>query len=135
MKTARYLVFVLIIVSLVAANSARSDTNQSVGSEAIMDIADLDRDDRIDLKEYRGRITDVYFFLDANKDGKLTVVEIKRSYPNLEPAVIGKVDANGDTIITIYEFRYVLYKDFDMMDKNSDGSIDKHEMKTAVEEK
>lgn len=135
MKTAKYIVFVLAIVSLVAANTAWSEANQSVDSEGIMDITDLDGDDRIDLEEYRDRITDVYFFLDANKDGKLTVVEIQRSFPNLNPAVIDNADVNGDTIITIYEFRYVLYKDFDMMDKNNDGSLDKQEMKTAVEEK
>ena len=135
MKTAKYIVFVLAIVSLVAANKAWSEANQSVDSEGIMDITDLDGDDRIDLEEYRDRITDVYFFLDANKDGKLTVVEIQRSFPNLNPAVIDNADVNGDTIITIYEFRYVLYKDFDMMDKNNDGSLDKQEMKTAVEEK
>jgi Ca2+-binding EF-hand superfamily protein len=135
MKTAKYIVFVLAIVSLVAANTARSEANQSADSEGIMDITDLDGDDRIDLEEYRDRITDVYFFLDANKDGKLTVVEIQRSFPNLDPAVIDNADVNGDTIITIYEFRYVLYKDFDMMDKNNDGSLDKQEMKTAVEEK
>jgi hypothetical protein len=135
MKTAKYIVFVLAIVSLVAANTARSEANQSADGEGIMDITDLDGDDRIDLEEYRDRITDVYFFLDANKDGKLTVVEIQRSFPNLDPAVIDNADVNGDTIITIYEFRYVLYKDFDMMDKNNDGSLDKQEMKTAVEEK
>jgi hypothetical protein len=135
MKTAKYIVFVLAIVSLVAVNTAWSEANQSVDSEGIMDITDLDGDDRIDLEEYRDRITDVYFFLDANKDGKLTVVEIQRSFPNLDPAVIDNADVNGDTIITIYEFRYVLYKDFDMMDKNNDGSLDKQEMKTAVEEK
>jgi hypothetical protein len=135
MKTAKYIVFVLAIVSLVAVNTAWSEANQSVDSEGIMDITDLDGNDRIDLEEYRDRITDVYFFLDANKDGKLTVVEIQRSFPNLNPAVIDNADVNGDTIITIYEFRYVLYKDFDMMDKNNDGSLDKQEMKTAVEEK
>ena len=71
---------------------------------------------------------------DTDKDGKLTVVEIQRSFPNLDADVIEKADVNNDTIITIYEFRYVLYKDFDGLDKNKDGSIDQGEMKTAIEE-
>jgi Ca2+-binding EF-hand superfamily protein len=135
MKTAKYIFLVLAIVSLVAADTAWSDTRQSINSEGIMDITDLNEDDRIDLEEYRHRITDVYFFLDANKDGKLTVVEIQRSMPNLDADLIDNADVNGDTIITIYEFRYVLYKDFDAMDKNQDGSLDKQEMKTAIDEK
>ncbi len=135
MKTAKYIFLVLAIVSLVAADTAWSDTRQSTNSEGIMDITDLNEDDRIDLEEYRHRITDVYFFLDANKDGKLTVVEIQRSMPNLDADLIDNADVNGDTIITIYEFRYVLYKDFDAMDKNQDGSLDKQEIKTAIEEK
>ena len=135
MKIAKYILLVLAIVSLVAADTAWSEAKQSIDSEGIMDITDLNEDDRIDLEEYRHRITDVYFFLDADKDGKLTVVEIQKSIPNLDPAVIDNADVNGDTIITIYEFRYVLYKDFDVMDKNKDGSLDKQEMKAVMEER
>ena len=135
MKIAKYILLVLAIVSLVAADTAWSEAKQSIDSEGIMDITDLNEDDRIDLEEYRHRITDVYFFLDADNDGKLTVVEIQKSIPNLDPAVIDNADVNGDTIITIYEFRYVLYKDFDVMDKNQDGSLDKQEMKAVMEER
>ena len=73
-------------------------------------------------------------FMDANKDGKLTVVEIQKSYPSLDSDVIDNTDVNADTVITIYEFRYILYKDFDVMDKNRDGSLDQEEIKSAMEE-
>lgn len=135
MKKTKYIFLVLAIISLITADTSWSEAKQSLNSEGIMDITDLNEDDRIDLEEYRHRITDVYFFLDADKDGKLTVVEIQKSMPNLDADLINNADVNGDTIITIYEFRYVLYKDFDVMDKNRDGSIDKQEMKTAIEEK
>ena len=135
MKKAKYIFLFMAIIFLIAADTAWSKTEQPMNSEGIMDITDLNGDDRIDIKEYRHRITDVYFFLDANKDGKLTVVEIQRSFSNLDPTLIDNADVDGDTIITIYEFRYVLYKDFDAMDKNQDGSLDKQEMKTAIEEK
>ncbi len=134
MKTAKYILLVVAIVSLVAVNTAWSEATQSMNSEGIMDVTDLDGDDRIDLEEYRHRITDVYFFLDADKDGILTVVEIQRSFPDFDAALINKADVNGDATITIYEFRYVLYKDFEGMDKNNDGGIDRQEMKTALEE-
>ena len=134
MKTAKYILLVVAIVSLVAVNTAWSEAKQPMNSEGIMDVTDLDGDDRIDLEEYRHRITDVYFFLDADKDGKLTVVEIQRSFPDFDAALINKADVNGDATITIYEFRYVLYKDFEGMDKNNDGGIDRQEMKTALEE-
>ena len=132
MKQTNFVVIIAAIISLVVVSSAWSET---MNSEGIMDITDLDGDNRIDLEEYRHRITDVYFFLDTDKDGILTVVEIQRSFPELDPAVIGKADVNGDTTITIYEFRYVLYKDFEGMDKNKDGTLDQQEVKTAVEEK
>lgn len=135
MQSAKYIFLVLAIISLIAADTAWSEAKQSMNSEGIMDITDLNEDDRIDIEEYRHRITDVYFFLDADKDGKLTVVEIQRGIPNLEPDLIDNTDVNGDTIITIYEFRYVLYKDFDALDKNQDGSLDQQEMKNMVEER
>jgi hypothetical protein len=135
MKTTQYIFLFLAIISLIAADTAWSDAKQSMNSEEIMGITDLNGDDRIDIEEYRHRITDVYFFLDTDKDGKLTVVEIQKSIPNIDPAVIDNADVNGDTIITIYEFRYVLYKDFDAQDKNQDGRLDKQEMKTMMEDK
>ena len=135
MKTTKYIFLLLAIASLFAADTAWAKEWQSMNSEEILDITDLNGDDRIDIEEYRNRITDVYFFLDANKDGKLTVVEIQKSIPNIDPAVIDNADVNGDTIITIYEFRYVLYKDFDAQDKNQDGRLDKQEMKTMMEDK
>ena len=135
MQSAKYIFLVLAIISLIAADTAWSEAKQSMNSEGIMDITDLNEDDRIDIEEYRHRITDVYFFLDADKDGKLTVVEIQRGIPNLDPDMIDNTDVNGDTIITIYEFRYVLYKDFDALDKNQDGSLDQQEMKNMVEER
>ena len=135
MKSAKYIFLVLAIIFLIAADTAWSEAKQSMNSAEIMEITDLDGDDRIDIEEYRHRITDVYFFLDADKDGKLTVVEIQRSMPDIDPAVIDKADVNGDAIITIYEFRYVLYKDFDEIDKNQDGSLDEQEMKAAMEQK
>ena len=135
MKTTKYIILIMAIVSLIAANTAWTKEKQSINNEEIMGVTDLNGDDRIDIEEYRNRITEVYFFLDVNKDGKLTVVEIQRSIPNLDAAVIDNADVNGDTIITIYEFRYVLYKDFDAMDKNRDGSLDKQEMKSMMEER
>ena len=133
MKSTKYTFLFVGIIFIIAAGTAWSQTKQSMNREEIMGITDLDGDDRIDIKEYHHRITDVYFFLDTDKDGKLTVVEIQRSMPNLDADQIGKADVNGDNIITIYEFRYVLYKDFETMDKNQDGSLDKQEMKTMVE--
>jgi len=135
MQSAKYIFLVLAIISLIAADTAWSEAKQSMNSEGIMDITDLNEDDRIDIEEYRHRITDVYFFLDADKDGKLTVVEIQRGIPNLDPDLIDNTDVNGDTIITIYEFRYVLYKDFDALDKNQDGSLDQQEMKNMMKER
>jgi len=135
MKSAKFIFLFMTIIFLIAADKAWSEAKKSINSEGIMVITDLNGDDRIDIEEYRHRITDVYFFLDADKDGKLTVFEIQRSMPDIDPAVIDKADVNGDAIITIYEFRYVLYKDFDEIDKNQDGSLDEQEMKAAMEQK
>ena len=134
MKPAKFIFLFVAILFLVAAETAWSAAKQSINSADLMEIIDLDGDGRIDIKEYRYRITDVYFFLDADKDGKLTVAEIQRGLPDVDPAVIAKADVNNDTTIDIYEFRYVLYKDFDVLDKNMDGSLDQQELKAALEE-
>ena len=134
MISAKYIVLALTIFSLVVVNTAWSEAKPPMDSAGIMTTADLNGDNRIDLEEYRDRITDVYFFMDANKDGKLTVVEIQKSYPSLDSDVIDNTDVNADTVITIYEFRYVLYKDFEVMDRNKDGSLDQEEIKSAMEE-
>jgi Ca2+-binding EF-hand superfamily protein len=135
MKSTKFIIMFMALILSFAGGPTWSEAKQSLNSEEIMDVTDLDGDGRIDIKEYGYRITDVYFFLDADKDGKLTVVEIQRSMPNLDADQIGNADVNGDNIITIYEFRYVLYKDFDEMDKNQDGSIDGQEMEGTMEEK
>ena len=135
MKTTKYIFLFMAIMFLIAADTNWSEAKQSLNSDGIIEVTDVDGDDRIDLEEYRDRITDVYFFLDTDKDGKLTVVEIRRSMPHLDADKIDNADVNGDTIITIYEFRYVLYQDFEAMDKNQDGSLDKQELKTAIEGK
>ena len=135
MKKAKHTFLVLAVISLMAAVAAWSEAKQPNNSSEIMDLTDLNGDGKIDLEEYTNRIADVYFFLDTDKDDKLTVVEIQKSMPKLGPDILNKADVNGDKIITIYEFQHVLQKDFDVMDKNNDGSLDKQEIQKAIEEK
>jgi Ca2+-binding EF-hand superfamily protein len=134
MKTAKHLFLFVAILSLFVANTAWTEEKKLMNSNEIMVITDLNEDNRIDIEEYHHRVTEVYFFLDTNKDGKLTVIEIQRNIPNVDTVQIKNADVNGDAIITIYEFHYILDKDFEAMDKNQDGTLDKQEMKTFIKE-
>ena len=133
MKTAKYLVLVPTIVVLIVMTASWATQKPTMNSDQVMDLIDLNRDDRVDIEEYHRRVTEVYFFLDADKDGKLTVVEIQKGMTEIDADAIKKADTDGDTIITIYEFHYVLDKDFEIADKDRDGTLDEEELKGMME--
>ena len=133
MKTAKYLFLIPAIVMLIIMNTAWATEKPTMSSDEIMDLTDLNQDDRLDIEEYHRRITEVYFFLDADKDGKLTVVEIQKGMAGIDTDAIKKADVDGDTIITIYEFHYVLDEDFEIADKDQDGTLDRQELEGMVE--
>jgi Ca2+-binding EF-hand superfamily protein len=119
------------IIGVMVATASLGVTSQRMDTAATMAIADKNGDSRIDREEYHQRMTDVFFFADMDKDGNLTITEI-RLVEDVDPQAFNAADRDGNQSLSIYEYHYVLHKDFDVADRNSDGTIDMEELDLLV---
>jgi len=77
--------------------------------------------------------------IDANKDGKITLAEMKAAKEKFGKGRHGKggerhfakLDANGDGKLTQAEAAAASNRHFDRIDANKDGAVTLEEMKTA----
>jgi len=103
--------------------------------DAVIRSCDKNGDGQIDREEYFVRMTDVFFLVDANKDGYLVLQEILQAVPDANPERIKSADKNGDGKIDLHEFQNALSKDFERADLNGDGVLDKDEVQDMVKQK
>ena len=108
------------------AGAERLDAN------ATMALVDKNKDGRIDREEFHLRMTEVFFFADLDKDGQLTFVELV-AVATADPEAFKRGDRDGNGKLSLYEFMYVIHRDFDAADKNQDGVIDLQELRVLVE--
>jgi len=129
MKTIQMVSLALMCVLMVnitpAAAAERLDAN------ATMALSDKNKDGRIDREEFHQRMTEVFFFADVDKDGHLTFAELV-AVANADPEAIKRADRDGNQKLSLYEFMYVIHRDFDAADKNQDGVIDLQELRVLV---
>lgn len=111
----------LIVNITPAAGADRMDAN------ATMALADKNKDGRIDREEFHQRMTEVFFFADVDKDGQVTYAELIAVTP-VDPEAFKRADRDGNGKLSLYEFMYVIHRDFDAADKNQDGVIDLQEL-------
>lgn len=112
------------------------DCISAVGAErldpnAAMAIADRNKDGRIDREEFHQRMTEVFFFADIDKDGQLTFAELV-AVEKVDPEAFKRADRDGNGKLSLYEFMYVVHRDFEAMDKNQDGAIDMQELQVLM---
>ena len=119
------LMCVLMVNITPAAAAERLDAN------ATMALSDKNKDGRIDREEFHQRMTEVFFFADVDKDGLLTFAELV-AVANADPEALKRADRDGNQKLTLYEFMYVIHRDFDAADKNQDGVIDLQELRVLV---
>ena len=108
-----------------AAGAERMDAN------ATMALVDKNKDGRIDREEFHQRMTEVFFFADVDKDGQLTFAELV-AVSKVELETFKRADRDGNGKLSLYEFMYVIHRDFDAADKNQDGVIDLEELRALV---
>ncbi len=129
MKTIQLICLALMCALMVnitlAAGADRLDAN------ATMALSDKNKDGRIDREEFHQRMTEVFFFADVDKDGQLTFAELV-AVANADPEAFKRADRDGSGKLSLYEFMYVIHRDFDAADNNQDGVIDLQELRVLV---
>lgn len=98
------------------AASAMADTPRSPADDFA--TLDLNQDARLDWKEYRNRVSEIFFFADANSDGRVDADESAALGPDVAiPAegltharfleahreAYGQLDRDGDGLLSLAE--------------------------------
>jgi Ca2+-binding EF-hand superfamily protein len=124
----------LILAALVAAGSTvlAADANPKHDPRAAFKETDTNGDGAIDHEEYHVRIVEVFYFADANKDGYLDPNELK-ALVFADDFTEDDKDANGR--VSLREFLRVRFADFGKVDANGDGVLSIDEVVVAWEGK
>ena len=109
--------YALLLVSFGAAAS-------SVCAQEGFENADQNHNNKINREEFLERETDVFFLINSNKDGHLSIMEIK----NVDVARFHAADVNGDGVLSMEEFLEARNLDFDAADTNKDGGLTRQEV-------
>jgi Ca2+-binding EF-hand superfamily protein len=128
MKALSALIIALCMISAVPAFAAGVP---KLDPAATMGLADRNGDRKIDREEYHQRMTEVFYFADADKDGNLTIVELAAAQP-VDPQAFQNADKDGNGKLTLGEFLYAVHLDFYTADTNRDGTIDMQELKVFM---
>jgi len=121
----------LLIISVVISTAAFGADIYHLDAAEIMAMSDKNHDGRLDREEYHQRMTEVFFFIDTDKDGSLTLTEI-RAAGELDPERFSVADRNGNQTLSLDEYLYALHHDFDEADRNQDGTLDMEELRLLV---
>ena len=124
----RQIVLVVMLIAVVTGTAGYSVAAEQMTREEVMATADKNHDGRIDLQEFNQRMTEVFFFADADKDGKLSWEEIHAVVVDADPQRFKAADSDGDGKLSLFEFLYALDVDFIQADKNHDGVLDMEEV-------
>lgn len=122
----------LLIISLMISTAAFGADIQRMDAAATLAISDKNGDNRIDREEYHQRMTEVFFFVDTNKDSSLTIIEI-RVVEEVDPQLFEAADRDGNQTLSVYEYLYALHNDFETADRDKDGTLDMEELRIMVE--
>ena len=121
----------LLMISIVLSTAAFGADIYRMDAAEVMAMSDKNQDGRIDREEYHQRMTEVFFFIDTNKDGSLTITEIEAA-GKVDPERFMATDRDGNQTLSLREYLNALYKDFDAADKDKDGTLDMEELRRMV---
>jgi Ca2+-binding EF-hand superfamily protein len=125
--TMRRVSWLLAMMVLVQGAGALAQSQQPLTRKQIIDTADKNRDGRIGRVEFLERMNEAFFFLDADRDGYLIIVEYQR-IQGADPRRFAGADRNNDGKLSIDELLKSISEDFDAADTNNDGVIAEEEI-------
>ena len=127
----RRFALLFMTIALISANGIVAHGQQPLTRKQIMESADKNRDGKIGRVEFLERMREAFFFVDANKDGFLTLDEYQR-IEGADSRGFARADRNTDGKLSLDEFLKAITADFDAADRNDDGVLDDAEIKAWI---
>ena len=132
MKRWAWAVAALVLIPVLAAYA---QDRKKLDRQTIVNSCDRNLDGRIDREEWHVRLTEVFFFIDGNKDGFVVLDEVKATMREANPERFKAADKDGDGRLSLSEFHKAVAKDFDEADLNDDGVLDPSEIDRMLSER
>ena len=100
--------------------------------QKLIESADKNKDGYVDRVEFKEQMTEAFFIIDVDKDGYLTLDEIRQTASKVDPNDVQAADRDGDGKLSIHEYREAVEKDFDEADTNDDGKLSPDEIESFL---
>lgn len=113
----RHWVTATLIVALAGPVGAVHDAQQ---------LTDRNGDGRIDRSEFRGRMRDVFFLMDVDRDGRLTAGEAREH--GIDRPGLAAADRSGDGALQLEEFVDARMAAFRNADADGNGALSEDEI-------
>jgi len=120
--------WLLVMGALVGTPVVFGQSQPQLTPRQMIESADRNDDGRIDRVEFLMQMTDVFYLVDPDKDGSITVAEYRQIIPGADAKRLQVADRNKDGKVSLDEFRKAIAQDFDVADRNDDGVLDAGEI-------
>jgi Ca2+-binding EF-hand superfamily protein len=129
----RWFALLLGTLAFMATNLAFGQDKPIKDYKSLVEASDENQDGHVDRVEFLKHMTDAFFFVDIDKDGYITLIEIRQAVEKTNPEGFNAADRNNDGKLSMYEFQEAIDQDFDQADKNNDGRLSQEEMKEEIQ--
>src|SRR2546423_15269630 len=93
----------LVLGALMSVQAALAQHRPQLSRKQIIESADENQDGRIDRVEFLHRMKEAFFFVDANKDGYVTLEEYQQAIQGADPQRFARADRNHDGQVSMEE--------------------------------